>query len=576
MSQRKLKKQRKLAEESIEISNKTDINGGLRQTVWNVIRNNLGWLLIMTVVIFGLYANSLNANFVSDDYASITQNQKIGDFWFQFNGGNSMSLSNYLIYKVFGYESTIPYHLVAVLGYIIFCWLAYIILEIVIGSSWLTRLTMLFFAFHPIHVEAVTWISGRNYVIVSIYVMSAFLCLWFYLKSNRIKYLLLTLGLFVLAFCTDKPRAFVLFLVTAIYLGAVGFNKFKVDWAKVIGMISVAGVLFVLFSWQHVMRRINIVNSGYNASESIFYNPFFQYPTGISKYLQLMWFPVDLTLYHTMYVLPVWLNWAIILVYLTLIVYFYFKNKAYFFALAFIFAAVMPSIMPVKVSWLVAERYMFLGSLGFCMFLALVIMDLSRYLKLAAPVLVAVIVSYYGVRIVVRNTDWQTNHNLWVNTCQVSPNSHNAWNNIGDDYDKLQDYVNAIKGFTQSTIIKPNYADAYHNRANILYKIGRLDLARDSYETAIYYSPQLYQTYLSLTQIDLMEKKYDLAVAHAEKAVELEPDNPQNAYVLAVVYAQIGRTADAEMILTNILKQIPDYQPAIQILQQLRTMPSTT
>jgi tetratricopeptide (TPR) repeat protein len=131
----------------------------------------------------------------------------------------------------------------------------------------------------------------------------------------------------------------------------------------------------------------------------------------------------------------------------------------------------------------------------------------------------------YSARIFFRNIDWNTNHNLWVNTCQVSPNSHNAWNNIGDDYDKLASaettndgkltqYYNAIKGFTQSTVIKPNYADAYHNRANIFFKIGRLDLARDSYETAIYYSPNLYQTYLSLTQIDLMQNNLQLAYQH--------------------------------------------------------------
>jgi tetratricopeptide (TPR) repeat protein len=186
------------------------------------------------------------------------------------------------------------------------------------------------------------------------------------------------------------------------------------------------------------------------------------------------------------------------------------------------------------------------------------------------PVITGCLVAYYGIRVFLRNIDWQTNHNLWVNTCQVSPNSHNAWNNIGDDYDKLQQYENAVKGFTQSTIVKPNYADAYHNRANIFFKIGRLDLARDSYQTALYYSPQLYQTYLSLTQIDLMEGKIDLAMQHAETSVKLQPDNPQSAYVLAVVYAQAGRTADAQGILENILKQIPTYEPAIQALQQIK------
>ena len=180
--------------------------------------------------------------------------------------------------------------------------------------------------------------------------------------------------------------------------------------------------------------------------------------------------------------------------------------------------------------------------------------------------------AYYGVTIYIRNINWKTNHNLWVNTCQVSPNSHNAWNNIGDDYDKLKDYPNAIKGFTQSVLVKPNYADAYHNRANILFKIGNLDLARESYEIALRFSPTLYQTYLSLTQIDLMQKRGDLALAHASKAVELQPNDLQSNYILGVVYAQTGKLNEAKSIFQKILTVYPGYQAAREALGQVETL----
>jgi len=555
---------------TLENDQETLVKVGLRDTLKKILKENIGWLVLMSVIILGIYFNSLGGNFVSDDYASITQNPYIGDFLYNAGKGNSMNFGTYFIYKLFGYGSPVPYHLAAVLGFIIFCWIAYIFLEIVFKNDWLTRLTMLLFVFHPIHVEAVTWISGRIYVIIATYVMLSVIGLIFYFRDKKIRYLLLFLGAFILAFLTDKPRVFAVFLIAGVYVLTVGFKNIKVNWGKMIAGALGLGIIFMIIAWPYITNRINVVNSGYNLSESIFYNPFFQYPTGISKYLQLLWFPIDLTLYHTMYIFPGWLNWAIILTYLTAIIYFYFKNKTYFFALAFILAAVLPSIAPVKVSWLVAERYMFLGSLGFCLFMALLIMDVGRFYKLILPVLVGIIIGCFGIRTVWRNVDWQTNHNLWVNTCQVSPNSHNAWNNIGDDYDKLKQYDNAIKGFTQSTLIKTNYADAYHNRANIFFKIGRLDLARDSYSTALYYSPNLYQTYLSLTQIDLMENKPDLAIQHASKALEIDPTNPQAAYVMAVVDAQTGKVGEAETILNNIIKQIPNYQPAIQALQQLK------
>jgi tetratricopeptide (TPR) repeat protein len=291
----------------------------------------------------------------------------------------------------------------------------------------------------------------------------------------------------------------------------------------------------------------------------------------MAKYLQLLWFPIDLTLYHTMFVFPLWLNWSIFLSYLVMLVYFYFKNKKYFFALAFIFAASAPSMAPVKVSWLVAERYMFFGSLGFAVFLGLILIDLSKNLKLVPYAIFISLLVLFGLRTYFRNSDWSTNHDLWVNTCQVSPNSHNAWNNIGDDYDKLKMYENAVKGFTQSTIVKPNYADAYHNRANIFFKVGRLDLARESYLSALKFNPGLFQTYLSLTQVDLMDKKFDAAIADATAATQVDPGNPQSWYVLGVVLSQSGKIEDAKKTMEKVLQMAPNYKPAADALIQLRS-----
>ena len=572
MSQKKHKKIRKVDVEvnSIFTPEVTEAKDkGMWKLIKKIIAREWPFLLLMSLIAVGIYWNAMWGGFVSDDYASITQNQSVGDFGTMFSNGNSMAIGTFLIYKLFGFTSSVPFHVFSLIHFILFCVIAYIFLEVVFNKKWVTRVTMLLFVLNPIHVEAVSWISGRIYLILGIYVMVGLLGFVFFIRENNPKYLWVTLISFILGFLTDKPRPFALLLLIVVYLLAYGVKRVKINWGRVIaGSVALVAVALAV-AWPYIMTRINVVNSGYNSSDSIFYNPFFQYPTGISKYLQLLWFPADLTLYHTMYVFPVWLNWVILMTYLFAVVYFFFKNKPYFFALAFIVAAVLPSIMPVKVSWLVAERYIFLGSLGWSLFVALVIIDLNQYVKIVAPVLTGAFASYFGVRLFLRNVDWQTNHNLWVNTCYVSPNSHNAWNNIGDDYDKLQDYNDAVKGFTQSTIIKTNYADAYHNRANIFFKMGRLDLARASYEEALYYSPELYQTYLSLTQIDMMENKGDLAFTHAQKAASLQPNNPQAQYVLAVVDAQFGKVDEAKQILMSILKTSPGYQPAAQALQQI-------
>lgn len=574
MSQKRLKKLKKQAvlETRHEVIKENKV---FLPKFWDIIKKNWIFLLVISLLGILVYANGLKGDFVSDDYASITQENMIGDFGYMFSKsgmpGNSQYLLTYLTYKLFGYSSPVPYHILSLICFLIFNVVAYVSLVLIIRNELISKLSILLFVVLPIHVEAVTWISGRIYLILGIYILLSLINFIYYLDNGKYKYLAFSALFFILGFLTDRPRPFAVFFLMALYVLYIGWNKVKDKLIKLWWIVGALTLISIIIAWPYIKTRIGIVNSGVNASDSIFYDPFFQYPTSIPKYLQLLWFPFDLTLYHTLYILPNWLNWLILINYLALVIYFYFVDKRYFWALSFIFISIIPSISPVKVSWLVAERYIFLGSLGFCLFLGLLIYEHSSKLKILMPTIFISLMIVYGVRTYLRNIDWLTNHNLWVNTCQVSPNSHNAWNNIGDDYDKLKDYSDAVKGFTQSVLVKPNYADAYHNRANIFFKVGRFDLARESYETALRFNPDLYQTYLSLTQIDLYENKLDLALAHANNAVKLQPSDVQSNYVLGIVAAKIGRVDDAKKIFQSILNVYPTYTPALEALKSVES-----
>jgi len=578
MSQKKIKKLRRL--ESVDLLKETVFEPILR--IRQIIKENWKFLLIMCVGIFILYFNGLNADFVSDDYATITQNPDIKNFGVMFKTGSLPTISNSLISIIFGIISPIPHHLFNLILYLMVLIVAFIFVLLITKNKITSILTLILYAALPVHVEAVTWISGRPYLFVALFVLILLNLFILFLTTKEKKYLWPMIPIFILLFMTDRIRGFSVVILAVFYFlthkKKLGFN---IKLGKIILILGIITMVLGVISWPMIQDRISAVNSGYNGSEGIFYNPFFQYPTSITKYLQLMLVPADLTLYHTMYILPVWLNWAVLLTFLSATGYFFFKDKKIFFALAFIFLASAPSMAPVKVSWLVAERYIFFGSLGFCLFLVLFFQRFSKKWELPLFILFIIIVSLYLVRVFFRNVNWQTNHNLWVSSCQVSPNSHNAWNNIGDDYDKLaqlettdegryNQYLNAIKGFTRSTMVKPNYADAFHNRANIFYKIGRFDLARDSYETALHHGPNLYQSYFSLLQIDLNEKRYDLAMENLNRLHQVKPNDLEVYYVTAVVYVNAGMREEATRILTEILAIYPEFQQAKELLDQLK------
>jgi len=573
MSQKRLKKIRR--EEKDKVKNEFEKVIGFRQ----IIKRNWKFLFFLLLGVFGLYVNSLQGNFVSDDYATIPQNPQIMSFKHGLSGWMG-GLINWGLAVTFGVKSPVHYHIFSLLTYLMILVVLFVFVYLIFGEK-IAKISTILFAVLPIHVEAVSWIAGRPYLINALFILLSMVSLIYFINTSQKKYLYSLLIFIPLSFFAEKTRFAALPLLVVLYW--FSFNnpyKKKIDLGKILIIFGCLFLAVIIFIWPSLLNRIDVVNSGINASESIFYNPFFQYPTAIAKYLQLIWFPADLTLYHTMYIIPNWINWLILLTFLSLIGISFFKDRKIFFALSFIFLAAAPSMLPVKISWLVAERYVFLGSLGWSIFLALIFEKVAKKVKLLSLIVLVLLVLIYSTRVFLRNIDWQTNHNLWVNSCQVSPNSHNAWNNIGDDYDKLaqlektekgimRQYLNAIKGFTQSTVVKPNYADAFHNRANIFYKIGRLDLARDSYKIALSFNPMMYQTYLSLIQIDLVEKKYDLASEDLKALKKINPTDVQVWYVEAFIDIKKGDIAKAKEILQAIVTKFPDYLDAVNLLKNI-------
>lgn len=563
------KKKRKIYEET---AYQTVVPEKVAEPIYfmQIVKNNWKFLLFLGLVVIGINVNMLRGDFVSDDYATILNNPAVTNIWENLKVANLSSFLNSIVANLFGNQSPVPYHAMSLVLYLAVLFFAFVWLSIWFDQE-VVKVAMILYSFLPIHVENVAWNSGKPYVLIALFTMISLTMFSLYVKTGLRKYLVLFILALPVPFWVERARGFTVLL--SVILFAVFFHKkfvIKIDWKKFLLAGSLLALLMVYFVWPMARSRMMAVNSGYNSSDSVFYNPFFQYPTAVAKYLQLMFFPADLTLYHTMFVFPIWLNWTIFLLYFGLLVYFWFKNKNILFALMFIFVPTLPSMAPLKVGWLVAERYMFTGSLGFVLFLVLISEGFWRRYKSVSLGALIVLIAIMGVRIYQRNVDWQTNHNLWVNTCQVSPNSHNAWNNIGDDYDKLRQWDNSIKGFTQSTVVKPNYADAFHNRANIFFKMGRLDLARDSYETAMKFSPGLFQSYMSLIQIDLNESRFDLAEQHTKQALQIEPNNPQGYYALAVIYSNFtNKQEEAKKILQQILQVYPDYALASELYKRL-------
>lgn len=504
-------------------------------------KNRLSLLFLAALVLVS-YTNSFGNGFVSDDIAGFARNENISKFSAVFGGTMHFSLTAFLQFIAFHIGGMHPFTFRAInilshLGSVI---LIYLLLSLSMNKR-VAIIAASIFAVHPILTESVSWISGGLYSTYAFFFLLSFL---FYLFSeNDKKYFKYAVIFFILSIFSSE-KALALFLIFALY--EISFGSLKYNWKRIMPFFSISLLLLILYVTKIGSRVSDVTSMSYQQGEGGgMYNPLVQLPVAIGTYLKLMFWPARLTLYQTemsftqgQYIILLLIS----LSFLGIAIWGYFKNKNIFFWLVFFVITLLPTLTPFKISWIVAERYVYLGTLGIIVVVAMLfdkILKLNENAKMVGYFALVLIVASLSVRTIIRNKDWKSEDTLWIATAQVAPSGQNIHNNLGDVYARQGDMQKAIEEFQKAIEINPNYADAYHNLANTYQQMGQIDLAVENYQKALSINPKLWQSYQNLAAIYFNAGQYDLALENIQKALEIDPQNTQLQNNLKVIEAKL-------------------------------------
>lgn len=545
-----------------------------RGKIW--FKQNFWLIVALGLITFIVYANSLPNEFLSDDIAGILQEKHIGNpfYWLIHQPINFFRYLNFgIVFHLFGLKpaffrlANILFHFGSVLTIFAIISLLY--------NPQLAFFVSTLFAVHPILTEAVTWISGGIHAQYSFFVLLAFL-LYLLAKLHRWskKYYLLSLASFFIAlFTTEKSAIFPLILISFEF----SFNNLRENWKKTIPyfLLSCLAAGFVFFGG-NFQARVSALRTQYYQEQGL-YNPLTQIPTAIFSYLQLMIWPDKLTLYHSELAFS---NLKFFIMALTTSLFFGImifcllrkKYREYFFWLSFFVISLLPMLTPFKVAWIVAERYIYLGSLGIFVLIGLGLQKIGKIFKnkYLTYCLLAIITIPLSVRTIVRNIDWKNQDNLWVAAARTSPSSPQNHNNLGDMYARHGNLAKAAEEFQLAIKLKPDYGDAYHNLANIYRQMGKNDLAEENYLKALSFNPYIWQTYQNLAVINYEKGKIDKALELLKKAVQINPGNADLHTVLGYVYLQTKDKENAKAEFQKALQIDPNNQNAKNLLSQIQ------
>ena len=545
------------------------------------LKCNWEYLLILAFLVAGVYFNSLSNDFLSDDIATIRDNPELKNLaYVGLPTPPYFVVTRFVEHLVYSLAGLVPayYRLVNFVFHFGATSLVFVLGGFFFGMP-VSFFAASLYAVHPLLSESVLWISGMPYVLGCFFSLLATVFFLFGLAKKRWLEVITASVLLVISFASSEKTATLAFAWLVFVILSPSLRRDRKNW-PFLAVYLLIGLFWAAVLSGQVGERIESLTGSYYSAGG-YENPLRQIPIAIGTYLELFAAPLALTFYHSEEIqVSGWelgYKALITLSFFGLMAYCFFKQKKLFFWQVFLFVAMATTLTPLRISWIVAERYAYLGSIGLFFTAAYFLNELGKKLnrqKLTWMILIVILV-LFSARTIVRGLDWRNQDYLWLATDKVSPNSHQNHNNLGDLYYRKQDYNRAIAEFQEAIRLKPNYGDAFHNMANVYHVLGNDAEAAKHYETALTFNQNIWQSHLNLAVIYYQTGRADLSLPHMEKVVELKPGEPEYRANLAGMYMGIGNNEKARSEFEKVLMADPTNEKARQGLSNLNKTPET-
>ncbi|MBE9506980.1 MAG: tetratricopeptide repeat protein, partial [Chloroflexi bacterium] len=553
------------------------------------------WLLplLLVVIILLLFSNSLGREFIWDDAALIQQNYLIRDFdnlpqfftrdFWAFAEGEGkghdlyrplVSLSYLIDSRLWGNRPPC-YHFTNLLFHILSTILVYFILRGILEKRWSAWLGALLFAIHPIHTEAVSWISGRTDVVCGFFF---FLALFLYIgsrKGGQWTYLAGSLVAFLLALLS-KEMAITLPLIIAVYNLCFDKSPQQERWWDTVrarlGRAVIEPLPYLVVVVLYLTIRLQVlgfvIKSKDKMAESLQGFSSLQNPGATLLLLPVKIMALDLRLLvvpfplnaHRLvsdlasnFGLTAWLSLLAAVAVLALSILALRRAPAYAFAGLFFFVTILPVSGLLSTGDFVAERFLYIPSLTVCLAAALLCTSLWQRRRTWGLVLLLLIALPWVIFTYRRNADWRDGLTFWSKTVAASPRSTIAHNHLGLEFWYRGQYEQAIAEFEQVLQMDEENKNAYNNLAGVCFSQERFQEAEAYYHKAIAIAPENALFHLNLGVVYERLDDSDKAVTAYQEALALNPRLAAAYYNLGLLHSRMGRWAEAIFCLERVL-----------------------
>ena len=428
---------------------------------------------------------------------------------------------------------------------------------------------VLLYIAHPVHVEAVANIKGRDEILSLFFLVSSLHLLFQFLKRPA-SYLYVTSLLMFFLSLLSKENAITFVLIIPLFVYYFTKEKSSRNLALSSGFLVVT-LLFLL------MRSQFAAGTGANVTEVLnnsfagasWDQKFATIADIMNRYFLLLLFPYPLSFDYSFNQIPIieMFDWRAILgflIHISLLVYavLHFRKKDVFSFCIFFFyisiSIVSNVFFPVGTS--MSERFLFIPSLAFSIVFVCMATRLFQF-KIESTfsvffanktfvISILGILTIYSSLIYARNPIWKNNFSLFTHDVEICPQSVKALIGAGGEYvakaarldDVSQKKVNlekAITYLTKAVVIYPAYSNAWMLLGNAYFGLyNSPDTAIYYYKKAIAYNDTYMDAYYNIGYL-LTGKKNREAISAFKQVLVSNPKHLESLYHMALCYKNI-------------------------------------
>lgn len=555
-------------------------------------------LTVVAVCALGFlaYTNTFQGKFVWDDVSSVLLHQRVRDASFSsfkqlfqedqhaYVGGQGnfyrplVAASFMLDFYLSGAEgtfepnvesthpSTFIFHLSSLAWHIAAALLLFALLTRLGAPRAVRCLVSIAYIVHPLHTEAVAYISGRADSMATALVFGA-LCLALPRQDRAAPIVAVAGSIFLFAAALlSKESAAIYPLLLFVCLIFIPWNSFENTAGAKLRRLAPALLALLLLAGYAVLRTTSL-NFGSDSTlpDTTFAHRLVEVAQAFGLYIRLIFVPTGLHMERTLVDIPGWfavVGFALILLAVALLVISLRRKNnraatgiAWFLVTWFPISGIYPLNAPL------AEHWMYLPMAGLLWAVAELLCPAQLVPPRRSVVAVGALACVWMTALlsitVARNNDWHDNESIYTETLRYNPDSARVQYNLAVTYSDLMDNPLAAKRHYEAVV-----------------RIREADKKRSPEKANQFWDDEL-QAHLSLGDIYLEQGDYRNAVEHCRVVASItpNPDRPDLVDMIAMAYFGLGRSylavgqvPQAMTFFDEAVKGHPDLGPEIRRL----------